>query len=65
MPKYTVEVKRTFSAEVEVEAVDETAAFDMVSRRGFELPPIEEWHGMKDWQFVVYDEDGDELLRED
>jgi hypothetical protein len=65
MPKYTVEVKRTFSTEVEVDAADEVAAFDLVSARDFELPPTEEWRGMKDWWFVVYDEDGDELLRED
>jgi hypothetical protein len=65
MTKYDVEVTRSITASVTVEADSPEAAYEMVSRRDFELPPRDEWQGHKDWEFAVYDQDGNELGRDD
>jgi hypothetical protein len=65
MPKYDVEVTRSITCTVTVEAETPEAAHAMVNRRDFELPPRDEWQGHKDWEFVVYDQDGRELGRDD
>lgn len=69
MAKVEVEVVRSFTCTVEVEVEDglepedaAEAALDAVEKDSFELPPRDEWQGMKDWGFTVYDEDGEPLV---
>ena len=65
MAIYEVEVTRSITSTVTVEADTPEAAHKMVNRRDFELPPRGEWQGSKDWVFVVYDQEGRELGRDD
>lgn len=58
MAKFTVTVNRSYSTQVDVEAETAEAAADLVSKREFPLPPLEEWSGNKDWIFTVHDEQG-------
>ena len=51
---YTVEVTRSFTATVEVTAVDGEQAIEMVSRANFELPPRTDWQGHKDWAYEAF-----------
>lgn len=65
MPKYTVIVQRSFNCNVEVEAGTPQEAVSKVDDRDFPLPDLDQWSGVKDWTYVVYDEVGDELLDTD
>lgn len=63
MPTYQVEVLRTIATTVEVEARNPEDAVSQADN--FDLPPVDEWSGLNDWQYVVYGEGGEELLRRD
>lgn len=65
MPKYKVEVLITVAQTVEVEAETPEAAHREVSRADYEMPPIEEGNVLDGWEYVVYDENDNELLREE
>ena len=65
MPTFDVEVTRSITATVRVEAATGEDAWSKVNRRDYQLPPRDEWAGSKDWQFVVYDQAGRELGRDD
>jgi hypothetical protein len=65
MTKYTVEVTRSITASVEVEAASPEAAIETANRQDFELPPRDEWSGAKDWEYAVFGPDGNELGRDD
>jgi hypothetical protein len=62
MPQYTVSVQRTIDVSVRVEAKSPEEARAKVQRRDFELPPRDEWTGQKNWEFAVYDADGNTLI---
>lgn len=62
MTKYLVEIARTIRTTVEVEAATPEAARETVDHRDFELPPHGRWSGDKDWQYIVMDADGTELI---
>ena len=65
MPMYEVEVIRSITTTVTVEANSPEAACTTVNNPDFELPPRDEWTGSKDWEFAVYDKDGNELGRDE
>lgn len=58
MPMFEVELMRTVSATVHIEAEDAESALDRASRADYPLPPQDLWHGHKDWKIRVYDGDG-------
>jgi hypothetical protein len=64
---YRVEISRRSSVEVEVDdcaSPDEAVA--VVDRVDYQLPDPNEWHVNKDsYEYVVYDADGNEVLRND
>ena len=62
MPKYYVEVVRTFVGAVEIEANDEYAARD--SARELDLPDVDECNELEA-EYVIYENDsaGEPLLR--
>jgi hypothetical protein len=62
MARFSVEVRRSIVTTVDVEADTPEAAIDKVDRHDFELPPRDEWSGVKDWSYLVMDEDGNEVL---
>lgn len=59
--KFTVEVTRSLSCTIEVNAESPSAALDQVSIASYPLPPRDEWQGHKDWSYVVYDKRGNVL----
>lgn len=61
---YTVEVLRTISCQVVVEAESPRAAYEIVNDRSFELPRFEDHEILDSWEFVIL-EDGNEALRID
>ncbi len=65
MTKYIVDVVRSVTTRVEVEAEDAEAAARKVGDHSVELHPIEEWGSLDDWKLSVYDEAGSEVLRVD
>ena len=65
MATYEIEVTRSITATVKVEADSPRDAHAKVNRRDFELPPRDEWQGSKDWEYAVYDQDGHELGRDE
>jgi hypothetical protein len=65
MARYAVEVLRTVATTVEVEAEDPDEAHRKVNDRSFPLPPIQEWEPLDGWEYVVYDEAEQEVLRID
>jgi hypothetical protein len=65
MPKFSVEVTRSITCTVDVEADNPEAAWAMVNRRDFDLPPRDQWQGSKDWEFAVYDDQSRERGRDD
>jgi hypothetical protein len=65
MATYDVEVTRSITTTVTVEADSPRGAYAKVNRRDFELPPRDEWQGSKDWEFTVYDDAGRELGRDE
>ena len=62
---FEVEVTRSITATVGVQALSAQAAWSKVTDRDYPLPPRDEWTGSKDWQIVVYDPAGRELGRDD
>lgn len=62
---FQVELSRTISTTVTVRAASAEAALDIVDSRDFPLPSRDEWDGHKDWRYVVYDADGDEVGERD
>jgi hypothetical protein len=62
---FDVEVTRSITTTVRVEAGSPEAAWSTVNRACYELPPRDQWTGSKDWEFVVYDQAGRELGRDD
>lgn len=60
MPTFDVEFSQRLSVTVPVVADTAEAAAEIVNRRGFELPPREEWTGHKDGYIRVYGADGEE-----
>jgi hypothetical protein len=63
--KFDVEVTRSITTTVSVEAVSAEAACSKVNSRDYELPRRDEWTGSDDWEFVVYHQAGRELGRDD
>lgn len=58
--KFQVEVTRSITTTVEVEAGSAAEAAAKVSRADYPLPPRDEWYGHKDWSIdVVSDEEED------
>jgi hypothetical protein len=51
MPTYEVEVTRSITTTVSVEADSAEAAVSKVAKHDFPLPERDEWNGMKDWFF--------------
>ena len=60
---FSVEVQRTISVEVAVQADSAEEAAQYVNRQSFELPPRDQWNGHKDWCYYVRDSAG-ELVHE-
>lgn len=60
MPTYSVVVRRSIECTVDVEAASPEDAVELVSRADYRLPPRDEWDGIKDWAYFVYD-DGEEV----
>lgn len=58
MRKYQIEIRRTISTTVDVEAESASAAIDVVNKHDFPLPPRNEWDGMKDWEYAIVAVDG-------
>jgi hypothetical protein len=48
---YAVEISRTISTIVTVEADSAASAVERVNRTDFPLPPRDEWSGHKDWAY--------------
>jgi hypothetical protein len=65
LAKFDVEVTRSITTTVSVEAVSAEAACSKVNSRDYGLPRRDEWTGSDDWEFVVYDPAGRELGRDD
>ncbi len=59
MPKFTVSITHSISVDVDVEADTAEGAIDKARRADFPLPPREDWSGLKDWQFQVFNDKGD------
>lgn len=59
---FTVEVRRSIVCSVQVQAPSAEQAAERVNRRDFPLPEPDEWDALKDWSYVVYGPEGDELL---
>lgn len=57
---FTVTVTRSYTVDV---TVDEEAV-SYANRHNFPLPAVEEWQGMKDWAYAVYD-DGELVYEEE
>jgi hypothetical protein len=51
--RYRVEISRTYSVTVEIEAPDADAALDIVQVNTYPLPALTEWSGHKDWRYRV------------
>lgn len=65
MAKYEVEISRTITVTVPVQADSPEQAHETVNKREYALPPRDQWTGDKDWRYVVYDDDGNELGRDE
>lgn len=52
---FDVEVRRTISTTVRVQAADADAARDTVDNVDYPLPPQDRWSGHKDWTYIVTD----------
>lgn len=65
MATYHVEVLRTIACAVEVEASEPWEAAEKVNRTDFPLPPVGEWNPLDGWEYVVYDDMGTELYRDE
>ena len=61
MPTFEVSVYRGYTTTVHVDAENGQAAIDLVNARDFPLPPIDQWHGQKDWLLRAFDADGEEV----
>lgn len=61
MTVYHVQVRRSLVCTVEVEAGSPAEAIKKVDNQDFDLPPRDEWDGQKDWQYEVYDANGDNV----
>jgi hypothetical protein len=61
MPLYDVEISRTITCTVTVEAPAPEQAYERTNSRDFELPPRDEWTGSKDWEYRIFDQDGNEV----
>jgi hypothetical protein len=59
---YTVEVRRSAVCSVQIKARTAEQAAERVNQRAFPLPDFDEWEPQKDWSYVVYGPDGEELL---
>lgn len=62
---FTVEIRRSITVSVQVRAADGEAAAEIVNKRGYELPPRDEWAGQKDWQYTVTDATGGVVHEQD
>jgi len=58
---FVVNVRRSIECDVRVEADTPEQAAEQVNTTTFPLPPREEWSGIKDWLYRVFDEDGTEV----
>jgi hypothetical protein len=65
MPTYDVEISHSITTTVPVEADSPEEAYEVANKQDFPLPSRDEWTGGKDWTYVVYSADGDELGRDD
>ena len=57
MRSYEVQVTRSYSAVVTVEAASADEALEKVDRRDFPLPDLDTWSGHKDWEYEVLNDD--------
>lgn len=62
MKEYQVVVRRSIECTVPIIAHSSDQAAEIVSKASFELPPRDEWEGIKDWFYAVYDDSGDLIL---
>lgn len=62
---FEVEVQRTITTTVTVNAADAEAAARKVAQRDFPLPPYEDWSMLKDWLFLIRDGEGNDLYEGD
>jgi hypothetical protein len=65
MPTYTVTLTRSITVDVTVDADSPEEAATKANQHSFPLPPRDEWTGVKDWRFEVYDDNGGLLHEEE
>ena len=62
--RYEVEVQRTFSVIVDIDAESPTHALEAANSSATPLPPYHEWEPLDGWTFVVRDAEGNILAEE-
>lgn len=64
MSTFTVEVQRTITTEVDVEAHEESDAIDLVRRGDVVLPSQDRWETLRGQTYIIHDENGSPILED-